>query len=201
MAIKSVTGEARHSPAARDRTYQAHRLEDELKQLMARSLQGDSKAYTRLLRATLSLLTSYYSRKLGGRSADVDDLVQETLLSIHTRRTSYDPGRPFTPWLFAIARYRMIDFLRSRRVFVEVENLDDILRDEGFQPASDARMDVDRLLSALPGKQASAIRRTHLEGRSTAEVAAIAGISQSDVKISVHRGLKHLTKRLTTAAA
>jgi RNA polymerase sigma-70 factor (ECF subfamily) len=118
------------------------------------------------------------------------------LISVHTKRATYDRDRPFTAWLYAIARYRMIDHFRRRRVVVPIEDVEAILVAEGFEGATAARMDVDALLSTLSPKQARAIRDTHVEGLSVAEAASGAGIGESDVKVSVHRGLKALAARI-----
>jgi RNA polymerase sigma factor (sigma-70 family) len=148
------------------------------------------------LRALVPLLRSFYRRRMRGADEDVEDLVQETLISVHTRRASYDRERPFTAWLYAIARYRLIDHFRRRRVSVPIEDVEAILVAEGFEDAVGAQMDVDRLLSSLSPKQARAIRDTHIDGLSIAEAASRAQIGESDVKISVHRGFKALAARL-----
>jgi RNA polymerase sigma-70 factor (ECF subfamily) len=93
----------------------------------------------------------------------------------------------------------MVDHFRRNRRTVSIEGLDDILLAEGFEDAVTARMDVGRLLDELPAKQAQAIRATKVEGLSVAEAADAAGISQVDVKVSVHRGLKALAMRLNGA--
>jgi len=170
--------------------------EAELRAWMTDGLDGDAAAHAALLRALVPLLHSFYRRRLRGAEADVEDLVQETLISVHTRRTSYDRERPFTAWLYAIARYRMIDHFRRRKVNVPIEDVEAILVAEGFEDTSSARMDVDNLLATLSPKQAQSIRDTHIEGLSVAEAAARAGIGESDVKISVHRGFKALAARL-----
>jgi len=170
--------------------------EDQLKAWMTGGLDGDAGAHEALLRALLPLLRSFYRRRLRGADDDVEDLVQETLISIHTRRASYDRDRPFTAWFYAIARYRLIDHLRRRRASVPIEDVESILVAEGFEEAASARMDVDALLSTLSPKQARAIRDTHVDGLSIAEAAEKAGIGKSDVKVSVHRGLKALAARL-----
>jgi RNA polymerase sigma-70 factor (ECF subfamily) len=126
-------------------------------------------------------------------------LVQETLISIHTRRASYDRRRPFTAWLYAIARYRLIDYYRQRRLSVSIEDVDEILAAEGFEDRVSARIDIDNLLNTLSPKQARAISDTHLDGKSIAEAAVGAGIGESDVKISVHRGLKAIVSRVRGA--
>jgi RNA polymerase sigma-70 factor (ECF subfamily) len=170
--------------------------ETQLKAWMTEGLDGDAVAHAALLRALVPLLRSFYRRRLRGADDDVEDLVQETLIAVHTRRASYDRERPFTAWLYAVARYRMIDHLRRQRVSVSIEDVEAILVAEGFEAASNAQMDVDRLLSGLPPKQARAIRDTHIDGLSIAEAASGADIGESDVKISVHRGLKRLTARI-----
>lgn len=167
---------------------------------MVEGLAGNSTAHAALLRALLPALRSYFGRRLGSLCEEVEDLVQETLISIHERRISYDPARPFTPWLYAIARYRLIDHVRRRRMTLPIEDAEPFLEGEGFEDATAAKIDVEALLSTLTPKQAMAIRRTRLEGLSTAEAAAAAGIGESDVKISVHRGLKSLAGRLRTVS-
>ena len=90
---------------------------------------------------------------------------------MHTRRATYDRDRVFTAWLFAIARYKMIDYFRRTRRHQTIEGLEEILTIEGFEDATSARMDVDDLLEILPPKQARMIRATRLDGLSVAEAA------------------------------
>jgi RNA polymerase sigma-70 factor (ECF subfamily) len=169
--------------------------ERQLRDWMTEGLGGDAAAHSTLLHALVPLLRSFYGRRMRGAEADIEDLVQETLIAVHERRATYDRERPFTPWLYAIARYRLIDHHRRRRE-VAVEDLDSILATEGFEEVLTARMDVERLLKSLPPKQARAIRDTHVEGLSVSEAAQGAGIGESDVKVSVHRGLKALIARM-----
>jgi RNA polymerase sigma factor (sigma-70 family) len=164
--------------------------------MMMSGLAGDADAYRALLTALAPRLRSFFGRRLSGAADDVEDLVQETLIAIHSRRATYDRGRPFTAWAYAIARYKLIDHHRRDRHHVAIEGLEDILADEGFEDAAAARMDIDRLLGTLPVKQARAIRETKIDGLSVAEAAQRGGISEADVKVSVHRGLKMLMARL-----
>ena len=173
--------------------------EDQLRAWMIAGLSGDAAAHACLLRALLPLLRGFYRRRLPGCEQDTEDLVQEVLIAVHSRRATWQPERPFTAWLYAIARYKLADHFRSRRQHVPIEDLADILAIEGFAEAADASADVRRLLAQLPPKQAEAIRTTHLEGLSVAEAAERAGIGQSDVKVSVHRGLKALAARVKDA--
>ena len=164
---------------------------------MVGGLSGEATAQRKLLQALAPVLRAFFARRLRGADDDVEDLVQDSLIAIHTRRATYDPARPFTAWAYAVARYKMIDHFRRRKQNVPLDDFADILSVESFEDASGAHMDVGRLLAALPPKQAEAIRATKIDGLSVAEAAARAGISKSDVKISVHRGLKTLEKQLS----
>lgn len=163
---------------------------------MVRSLTGDGAAYAELLRKLQGFLRAYYSRRLG-RAADAEDLLQETLIAMHTRRATYDPSRPFTAWVHAIARYKLIDFYRKTKRQAE-EPLDDpdILFGSEDANAAEAQRDLDRLLKGLPEKTQKLIRDTKIEGLSTAEAAEKHGISESAVKVGVHRGLKSLAAKV-----
>lgn len=170
--------------------------EDELQRMMVGGLDGDAAAHRALLRALVPLLRRFFARRLRDADGEVDDLVQETLMAIHTRRGTYDRTRPFAPWAFAVARHKMIDHFRRHRQHLSIDGLDDILVTEGFEAASGAAMDVDHLLATIPDKQAQAIRDTRVEGLSIVEAAERRGMSESDVKVSVHRGLRALAARL-----
>ncbi|HEX8667009.1 MAG TPA: sigma-70 family RNA polymerase sigma factor [Allosphingosinicella sp.] len=168
---------------------------------MLDSLDGDASAHERLLRAIAPLLRSFFARRVGADSADVEDLVQESLIAAHTRRGSFERARPFTPWLFSIARHKLMDHFRRARRYQQVDTLEELLVEEGFDRASNAAMDVERLLRLLPQKQARAIRDTKIAGLGVAEAAAAAGMTVSDVKVSVHRGMRALAGSAAIAAA
>ncbi|QDZ08085.1 sigma-70 family RNA polymerase sigma factor [Sphingomonas panacisoli] len=170
--------------------------EDELRGLMISGLDGNAVDHAALLRLLVPLLRGFYRRRANGSADDIEDLVQETLIAVHTRRSTYDRDRIFTAWLFAIARYKMIDHFRRVRRLQPIEDLEDTLVADDFEEASSARMDIDELLETLPAKQARMIRATRIDGLSIAEAAAADGLGESDVKISVHRGLKSLIARI-----
>jgi RNA polymerase sigma-70 factor (ECF subfamily) len=163
---------------------------------MLAALAGDARSYHAMLSAAAPLLRGYFRRRLGGAEEDIEDLVQETLIAIHSRRATYDGDRPFTAWMYALARYKLADLLRRGRAEISFEGLEEILSGGDFEAASMARMDVEALLASLPAKQARVIRDTKLEGLSVAEAASNGGLSVADVKVSVHRGLKQLALRL-----
>ncbi|MBA3511134.1 sigma-70 family RNA polymerase sigma factor [Sphingomonas sp.] len=172
-------------------------VEVQLKVLMLAGLAGDAKAHHRLLSAAAARLRIFFGRRLGPDAPDVEDLVQETLIAIHQRRDSFNPALPFTAWLYAIARYKLVDHYRRSgiRSHVSIDNVDEPAAADDIGPVL-AASDVDRLLSELPEKHRSAIRLTRLEGYSVAEASDITGQSPSGIKIGVHRGLKKLTMRV-----
>jgi RNA polymerase sigma factor (sigma-70 family) len=175
--------------------------ERQLRRWMIGGLDGDARAHACLLGALVPLLRAFYRRRMmSGGDDDIEDLVQETLIAVHVRRATFDRDRAFTAWLFSIARYKMIDQFRRSRRTVPIEGLEDILVAEGFETSSNARLDVEGLLKNLPDKQAQAIRATKIEGASVAEAAIASGIGESDIKVSVHRGIKALAARISGQA-
>ena len=160
-----------------------------LARLMVLSQKGDRQAYAALLHACQSWLRGYYSRRIA--PAQLDDLVQETLMALHTKRASWDATRPFLPWLAAIARYRWVDHLR-RLYRAETQALQHDVAGQDDEPAIAARLSLDRLLGLLPPAQERAIALVKIEGLSVAEASAVTGQSEALVKVNIHRGLKKL---------
>ena len=175
--------------------------EDRLRSLMMQGLNGDAASHSRLLSELSVLLRGFYSRRLGGDASDAEDLVQETLIAVHTRRESYDPSKPFTSWAFSIARYKMIDEFRRRglRTTLPIDGVEDLFAQDDYEAAS-AAIDLDRLMADLPSQQRLAIRQVKIEGLSVTEAAERSGLSRSNVKISIHRGLKTLLARVQKGA-
>ncbi len=163
---------------------------------MLASLNGSAVSYRTLLERLSSRLRAYYKGKLArvGRGAtEAEDLVQEVLLAIHLKRHTYDTGEPFTPWVHTIARYKLIDYLRRTRSAASVPI------DEGTQvmaqddnAAAESSHDVRKLLRRLPEKVRCSIECVKPEGRTVAEAAVRCDISESGVKINIHRGLRAL---------
>lgn len=173
-------------------------IEVRLKVLMLAASSGNEKAYEQLLAAAAVRLRNYFGRRLGRDAAEIEDLVQDTLIAIHRRRDSYDPSLPFTAWLHAIARYKLIDHYRRTgvRSHVRLDDIDDPVAADTLAPAL-AAADIERLLATLTQKQRAAIQLTRIEGRSVEEAAALTGQSSSGIKVSVHRGLKKLMMKVT----
>jgi RNA polymerase sigma-70 factor (ECF subfamily) len=169
----------------------------ELKALMAASLAGDAAAHRALLDRLSGRLRAYYKGRLAriGRSAtEAEDLVQEAVIAIHTGRHTYDPAEPFTPWVQAIARYKLIDHLRRTRASLADLPIDDAgdLMAQDDHVGVESAYDLQRLLAQLPEKMRRAIECVKIEGMSVSETASLCGVSESAVKVNVHRGLKAL---------
>jgi len=172
-------------------------MEAQLRPLMLKSLDGDAAAYRMLLEQVRRHLKLYYGRRLtSALAASADDLVQETLMALHTRRMTYDRSQPFTAWLHAIARYKLIDHFRRNRLRATLPLEEDaaVFATDDAE-ATTARMDVDTVLAAIPARPAELIRQTKLEGASVAEAAARAGMTETAAKVAIHRGLKSLAAR------
>ena len=174
-------------------------VEEHLRDLLLRGLQADAAAYERFLKELGAHLRAFLRRRLSQYLGEVEDLVQETLLAIHNQRHTYRPDMPVTAWAHAIARYKLIDWLRSHRV---KEALNDPLDDAGElfansdEEAAEARRDLGRLLQTLPDRQRLPIVHVKLEGLSVVEAARLTGMSESAVKVGVHRGLKALAAKI-----
>jgi len=174
-----------------------------LRTLFLRGLDGDAAAYHQFLQKLSAHLRAFLGKRLFGWPDEVEDLVQECLLAMHNQRHTYQPDQPLTAWVQAIARYKMIDLLRSKSVR---EALHDPLEDdlavfaESDTDASDAKRDLAGLLETLPDRQRLPIVHVKLQGLSVAETAAVTGMSESAVKVGIHRGLKTLAARIRSNA-
>lgn len=174
-----------------------------MRQLLLRGLAGDAAAYHAFLRDLGAHLRAFLRKRLVRLPDEVEDLVQETLIAVHNQRHTYEPAEPLTAWLHAIARYKLVDLLRRRgRREAQNDPLDDdteILVASDTE-AADARRDIARLLDTLPDRHRLPIVHVKLEGLSVAETAKLTGMTESAVKIGVHRGLKALAVRVRSAS-
>jgi RNA polymerase sigma-70 factor (ECF subfamily) len=169
--------------------------EAQLRDALVRGLAGDAVAYHAFLKDLSAHLRAYFRRRLAGLPDEVEDLVQESLLAVHNKRHTYDAGQPLTAWVHAIAHYKMVDLLRRRS---QREALHEPLDDDldvlaaSATEASDARRDLAKLLERLPERQRLPIVHVKIHGLSVVEAAQATGMSESAVKVGVHRGLKSL---------
>ena len=164
---------------------------------MISGLDGDGAAHRALLERLSGHLRGYFKQRfarIGHGPTEAEDLVQETLIAIHTRRHTYDRSQPLTPWVYAIARYKFLDYLRRTKVSVRdipIEDAAEILTHDDAGSV-DSGLDLERLMAGLSSKARQAIRCVKLDGLSVREAAEKCGMSESAVKVSVHRGLRAL---------
>jgi len=172
---------------------------DDYALLMRQSQNGDQRAYAILLQKTLSLLRPFLTKRLSFNN-EVDDLLQEILISIHKARHTYDGNRPYKPWVYAIANFRLQDFLRVHyadqlRHAVDFDDLEEILP-EVVTESGLSYESISAEVQNLPEKQATILQLMHQEGYTSKEVAEKMGMTESAVKVSAHRAYKVLRKKL-----
>jgi RNA polymerase sigma-70 factor (ECF subfamily) len=172
---------------------------DNLAALMQRSLNGDTQAYAELLKETARLLRPYLSKRIYA-SAEVDDVLQEILISIHKARHTYDGQRPYKPWMFAIAKFRLQDHLRAHYAD-HLHDAEDLSELEEMLPEDVTETDfnyesISAEVDKLPEKQATILRLMHQQGYTAKEVAEKIGMNESAVKVAAHRAYKILRERL-----
>lgn len=162
-----------------------------LARLAALSQRGDRDAYASLLGACRTWLLRYFSRRV--LPTHIDDLVQDTLVSVHRKLASYDASRPFYPWLAAISRYRFVDHLRVIYRHSDQLSIDDIeVGSSGGEDPVASRISLERLFDALPDAQQTVIKLVKIQGLSIREASDQTGQSEALVKVNIHRGLKRL---------
>jgi RNA polymerase sigma-70 factor, ECF subfamily len=165
--------------------------------LMRAGLAGDQASYRRLLAELAPALRGLARRGLaraGLGTADVEDVVQETLLAIHVKRHTWKTDQPFKPWLNAIARHKLIDVLRrrGRRGEVPIDGLEEILPDTQASTGETSQGELTRLVARLDGKQLAVVRGISLDGESISDAATRLGMSEGAVRVALHRGLRKL---------
>ena len=168
--------------------------------LMKQAIAGDGRAYAELLRETVRLLGPYLAKRLN-QQADAEDVLQEILISIHKARHTYDGGRPYAPWMYAIANFRLKDRLRkhyadplARAAEIEVaENISAADVTESEFTYESIRGEIEK----LPTKQATILQLIHAQGYTAKQVAAKMGMNDSAVKVSAHRAYKILKQKLS----
>jgi RNA polymerase sigma-70 factor (ECF subfamily) len=179
----------------------AHPHERELRALMTASLDGDEAAYHGLLKRLTGHLRAYFRyrfARIGHGPTEAEDLLQEVLIAVHTHRHTYDRSQPFTPWMHAIARYKFLDYLRrTKSSFKDLPATSaEELTAESDTAAVESGLDLQRLMAKISAKARAVIQYVKLEGLSVSETASRCGMSESAVKVTVHRGLKALALQI-----
>jgi len=165
--------------------------------LMQAAQNGDKAATNVLLSEAGLWLERYFRRRVPPHA--IDDLVQDVIISFYTKRATWDPSRPFLPWLAAIARYRWVDHLRKVYKHESQELMDDDAAQDSEEDVVMARVSLDRLFGQLPERQAEVIEMVKISGLSIKEAADKTGQSESLVKVNIHRGLKTLATMVEKA--
>jgi RNA polymerase sigma-70 factor (ECF subfamily) len=174
-------------------------------QWMRAAQDGDAAAYERLLRDILPLVRAL-ARRDGASAADVEDVAQDVLLTVHRVRHTYDPARPFRPWLAAIVARRRIDALRRRARIGRHEVVDAAAHETFADPGANQELEAVRadteigeLLRALPSRQRAALEAVKVRELTLAEAAAESGQTIGALKVNVHRALKTLRRMMGAA--
>lgn len=176
--------------------------EQRWQRLMRAAQDGDNAAYAALLSEILPVLRRSVAYRWPS-ALDVEDIVQEIVLSVHTVRHTYDPTRPFMPWLMTIATRRTIDAARRRSARSANETTVDIMPEtfsgntaKNEQEVSDDQEAIRRALAQLPDGQRQAVELMKVKGLSLQEASAVTGKSVASLKVSVHRALKAMREVL-----
>ncbi len=172
---------------------------DNLAALMRQSLNGDKRAYAEILRETSRFLRPFLANRLSFTN-EVDDLLQEILLSIHKARHTYDGNRPYKPWVYAIAKFRLQDYLRAHYAD-QMHHADDLsgLEDYLHENVTESAISYESIsgeVEKLSQKQATILQLMHQEGYTAKEVAEKLGMNESAVKVAAHRAYKILRQKL-----
>jgi RNA polymerase sigma factor (sigma-70 family) len=169
---------------------------------MRAAIGGDARSYHRLLRELAPVLRGLAARGLARQklgSEDVEDVVQETLLALHLKRGTWDERQAFSPWLYAIARNKLIDNLRRRGRQAHVP-IDDIaeLRAGDQPPAEINGVDAERMIARLKEREREIVLAISIEGASARQVAERLGMTEGAVRVALHRALRSLAKVFRT---
>ncbi|MBZ9774466.1 sigma-70 family RNA polymerase sigma factor [Mesorhizobium sp. CO1-1-8] len=169
--------------------------EAELSRLMRAAIAGDERAYADFLHRIAALVRGFARRRIVQGGVDPEDVVQETLLAIHVKRHTWRQDAPVLPWIYAIARFKLIDAFRrrGRRIEIDVDEIAETFAEPETETVSER--DINRALDGLSPSQRSVVSAVSVEGRSIGETAARFGISETAVRVSLHRGLAAIAKR------
>jgi RNA polymerase sigma-70 factor (ECF subfamily) len=173
----------------------ASRDENELARLMRAAIAGDERAYGEFLERAARLVRGFARGKVIQIGIDPEDIVQETLLAVHMKRHTWRDDDPVTPWLYAIARYKLIDAFRrrGRRVEIDVQEIAETFAEPERETVSD--LEIGRALDVLAPSQRSVVAAVSVDGHSISETAKNLGMSETAVRVALHRGLTAIARR------
>lgn len=169
---------------------------DVLEDLMRAANRGDPAAYRRFFVAITPLLRKVVQARGAALGREgCEDVVQDVLLAIHNKRHTWREDTPLRPWLYAIARHKVIDAFRARgrQVTLSVDDFaDGLVADAGPDPTQ--AHDMEKVLGQLPPRDAEIVRAFGMQGETTAETAARLHMSEVAVRVALHRALKSIAR-------
>lgn len=162
---------------------------------MRLALQGDAGAYRQVLHALTPALRALVRRAVGsaGARADTEDIVQDILLAVHLKRGNWDPSQPLRPWVYGVARHKIIDAhrRRGRHVSMPIEEIEALIEaPAGADQATPG--EAERWLGRLGPRDQAIVRAIAIEERSAAEVGRMLDMQEGAVRVALHRALKKL---------
>jgi RNA polymerase sigma-70 factor, ECF subfamily len=160
---------------------------------MERAQRGDAEAYRLLLESISRDLRGFLRSRIRD-PAETEDVLQEVLLTVHRARHTYDPARPFEPWVYAIARNAAVNWFRSSRTRRRLEDATAAEREAAGESLGDVAL--EDALGILPDNQREALEMVKIEGLSMAQAARRAGVSEGALRVRIHRAYRALRERL-----
>lgn len=201
--LKLVTEQQVHERQDHSAVTRPNRAKDVARSiLMVRAQEGDRDAYRELLEDVIPYVRAIASRRLSN-PADVEDAIQDVLLTIHAIRHTYDSTRPFAPWLAAIAERRVIDHVRrtsrsaARQTSLEKEHETFAAPQTNIDTALADSDSLAKAMDSLTPAQREAVSLLKLKELSLKEAAAASGLSVAALKVAMHRAMKRLRRLLT----
>jgi RNA polymerase sigma-70 factor (ECF subfamily) len=169
--------------------------EAELSRLFKAAIAGNEKAYAEFLGRTATLVRGFARRKIARGGVDPEDVVQETLLAIHMKRHTWREDAQVLPWVYAVARFKLIDAFRRRGRRMEIEIGE--IAETFAEPQADtvSSRDIGRVLDSLSPGQRSVVAAISVDGFSIGETAQKLGLSETAVRVALHRGLAAIARR------
>lgn len=172
------------------------RSDEDWSALMRAGIAGDQRAYALLLTRMAPVLRGIVRARASGMDpAWCEDVVQDTLLAVHLKRGTWDSAQPLRPWVYAIARHKIVDAFRrrGRAVHLPVEDFVEALAaEDGPDPFEAA--DAGRLIDRLPGRDAALLRCLALEARGYEDCGARLGMTPGGLRVALHRALQRLAR-------
>lgn len=169
--------------------------EAELARLMQAAIAGDERAYADFLGRVAVLVRGFCRNRIASANIDPEDIVQETLLAIHLKRHTWRRDDLISPWIYGIARFKLADAFRQRGRHINIDIAD--IAEPAAEPAAEtlSEHEIEHVLNVLPSGQKAVVSSISVEGWSIGETAAKLDMSETAVRVALHRGLAAISKR------